>query len=389
MVLATQSPLRIITKDLLVEQTIQRRVAALERDQRLPALIKDQMFRSLETGKIPEARFPDDFEIENYVKKVEGRAGYLGEFIGTGDFAAQWYTRQRYEVESGRDEEPLLYTGIYSITENANLPKIIDIYTLGPGGVVFEEVTEGGETKFATIGEGQKTVRIRHYSVGLKYSEDLVIYNELFRVGTLERRFGNAHNALLNHLHLSPILSPSPAYGADNITDGTALSPFPFRADAKMVEKYQRTLEAAVSHAVTDTDNVRRGPYALLVSSGDLFTVQRALNTVPQQAFDDGSTVSGRIRSIIVYDGWAGSRGKKPVSYPGVTPGTAFLVHIGNRDEDFQSYVKTPLRMQMGNPDISRFILDETIWDTRLGAFADPTRAVEKITWPVAASGTA
>jgi hypothetical protein len=381
----TITGVRIITKDVLVNRAIEQRKAALVRDQKLPAAVKDAMFLSLETGKIPHVQFPENFKLEEFVRPVEDRPGYLGEFIGTGDFSAQWVTRQRYEVDAGRDEEPLLIDSIYNVTTDPNLPKIFDIYTLGPAGVVFEEVTEGGEVKFASIGEGSKTVRIRHYATGLKYSEDLVVYNELFRVGRLERRFGSAFNALMNHIHFSPILTAN--YGANNLTDGTALTSF--KATAKMAEKYQRAIEAAVTAAVGDTDNPRRGPYALLISSADLYTVQRALNQVPQTSFDDGSTVAGRINRIVVYDGWSGSRGKKPVSYTGVAAGTAYLVHIGNRDEDFQSYIKTPLRMQMGNPDISRFILDETIWDTRFGVFADPTRAVEKITLPVAASGAA
>jgi len=56
---------------------------------------------------------------------------------------------------------------------------------------------------------------------------------------------------------------------------------------------------------------------------------------------------------------------------------------------DFQSYIKIPLRMTMGNPDVSRFIMAQNIYDTHFGMFADPTRAVQKITLPTATSGQA
>ena len=37
------------------------------------------------------------------------------EFIGTDSFGTQWADRQRYEIDAGRDEEPMVYTPIYDI----------------------------------------------------------------------------------------------------------------------------------------------------------------------------------------------------------------------------------------------------------------------------------
>lgn len=377
---------KIVSKQRLVEQSIQQRLERVER-----AADNDQkriVMQSLESGIIPHAQYPEGFDIRQYVRtKEQGAnvpAGVIAEFVGTGNFASQFYERMRYEVDAGRDEEPLLYLPIYAQTIDASLPRMIKIYTLGTTGVIFEEITEGGEVKFATVGQGNKSVEIKHYGVGLEYSEDLFIYNELFRLANLERNFGVAHNALLNHIHMNPILSYS--YGSANQTDGTSLTSF--RTDAKMPEKYLRTIEQAIINGSTDTSNPRRGPYALLVSTADIFTVERALNRVGQEGFDSQSSALGRVQSVIAYDGWTGTRGKKSVTYSGVSSGTAYLIDLSNRTMDYQSYVKTPLRMQMGNEDISRFIMAQTVWDTRFGAFADPVRSVEEITWPMAASGS-
>ena len=87
---------------------------------------------------------------------------------------------------------------------DASLPKNVSVNTMGPGGVVFEEVFEGGEVKFSGITCGQYTVPIRHWATGLEYSKDLVIFNEFWTVPIFERQMGVAHNALLNHLHLTP-----------------------------------------------------------------------------------------------------------------------------------------------------------------------------------------
>src|SRR5690606_10825447 len=107
-----------------------------------------------------------------------------------------------------------------------------------------------------------------------EYSKDLVIFNSLWNVPIVERQMGVAHNALLNHLHLYPIINFN--YQAANqtaaVTTGTTLT-----------EDYLLTIEAAITAGRTDTTNPRRGPYTLLVSSSDVFSVERALMRVPQQ----------------------------------------------------------------------------------------------------------
>ncbi|HRF99296.1 MAG TPA: hypothetical protein PLZ51_28985, partial [Aggregatilineales bacterium] len=100
---------------------------------------------------------------------VEG-GGKIAEFIGSGTFAHQFYERQGYEVDAGRQSEPLLYTALYAITTDTTLPRNVTIYTLGPAGVVFEEVVEGGEVKFVSIGEGSKVVSLKHYATGIQYT---------------------------------------------------------------------------------------------------------------------------------------------------------------------------------------------------------------------------
>jgi hypothetical protein len=67
-----------------------------------------------------------------------------------------------------------------------------------------------------------------------------------------------------------------------------------------------------------------------------------------------------------------------------VTRGTSYLISLALQEEDFQFYIKQDLEATMGNPDVSRFILEQTVWDTYLGSYAAPNRAVQKIVWPVA-----
>ena len=342
------------------------------------------LLESLRGGQIPSPKLPENFDLKTATRRIEGHPTQLAELITTGNFGSRWYERVKYEVDAGRDEVPILYRPIYDITEDETLPRSIPIERLGPAGVVFEEIFEGGEISWASLEASSDSVLIRHWGVGLKYTEDLVLYNEMFRIARMERRFGNAHNALMNHLHFSPILTAS--YSSANTTDGTALTSF--KATASMEEKFARTLEAAMTAATDDPDNPRPGPYVLVTGTGAALTMRRALLAAPQQGFNiQASPIMDLITDVIVYRGWTGERAGVATTYSGVASTDAYLIDISNKSSDFQSYVKHNLRMQMGEGDMKRFIMKENLWDTRLGVYANPIRAVEKITLPTADSG--
>jgi hypothetical protein len=317
--------------------------------------------------------FPPDFNMRDHVREIGQDGEHIYEFIGTDTFGAEWQQRQFFEVNAGRDEEPVVYTPLYDIVNDANLPKNIDVNTIGPGGVVFEEVFEGGEVKFSTITSGEFTVPVRHWATGLEYSDDLVVYNSLWNVAMVERQMGIAHNALLNHLHLNPIISYS--YAAANQTAAVTTG-------ATTTEDWLLTLEAAIANARADATNPRRGPYYLLIAGANEFMVERALQRVPQQgvALQANAALSA-IRGVISYDGWTGTRGAKATTYTGVSAGKAYLISQQYRGQDFRSFVKTDLQQYGTQEDISRFLL-QSVWHSRYGVYANPLRSVEEITWP-------
>lgn len=292
------------------------------------------------------------------------------EFIGTDDFASAWYQRQRFNIDVGRDEEPTLYEPLYNIERDPELPEILEIYSLGPAGVIFEEITEGGEVKFATMAESSKTARIRHYGVGVEYTKDMEIFNKLWRIPLVERQAGIAHNALLNHVHLYPFISQT--YAAANKTAASAVG-------ATLEEKFAKTLENALTHA---KDGKRRGPYYLLCASANRYMLERVLQPVAQQGFTLQSSALGEIQGLIVYDGWEGSRGMKEIAYAGVTSGKGYLISVSHKMEDHQGFVKQDLEVEVGNADASRFVRAQNIWDTYFGMYCAPTASVEEITWP-------
>lgn len=330
--------------------------------------------RDLLTKNQPFRTFPQGFRLDQNVREIgkADRGHRIYEFVGSDTFGAAWQERQRYEVDAGRDEEPLLYQAIYSEIRDPNLPKNVDINRIGPGGVVFEEVLEGGEVKFASVTSSDATVRIRHYGQGLEYSKDLVVFNELWSVPVVERQVGSAYNALLNHVHLSPILTF--AYAAANQTAFNATG-------STTVEDYLLTIEDAVTNSRTDTTNPRRGPYVLLCSSSDLFTIEKALTREVQQGLAQQSqTVRNAIRAVVAYDGWTGTRGALATTYAGVAAQKAYLVSLQYQGQDFQSYMKQDLMQDGEDIDASRF-MTQIIWDCYFGVYANPERAVEEISF--------
>lgn len=328
--------------------------------------------KQLLTEDKPRAQFAAGLDLRNHVRELSGGAHPIYEFVGADTFGTEWNQRRAYEVAAGRDQEPILYAPIYNTINDPSLPENVTVYKLGPGGVILEEVFDGGEVKFASVTSSDQAVRIRHYGVGLEYSDDLVAYNQLWRAAIVERQAGIAYNALLNHVHLSPILSYS--YAAANQTAANT-------AGATLVEDYMLTLEDAIVAATNDTANPRRGPYVLLCSTANLFTIEKALTRVPQQGVTLQSSAIDQIRAVIAYNGWTGTRGGKSVTYSGVTTGKAYLIDIANRDEDFQSYMKNDLMQYGMQEDVSRF-MTQIVWHTRFGAYANPLRAVEEITLP-------
>ena len=321
----------------------------------------------------PKIAFPSGFRLDQHLREIRGAGGSnmrVYEFLGSDTFSDEWNQRQQFEVDAGRDMEPILYEPIYDIVNDPNLPEVINLFKIGPGGVVFEEIFEGGEVKFASISSSTETVRIRHYGQALSYSKDLAVYNRLWDVAIIERQMGIAHNALLNYLHLGPILSYS--YASSNQTAFVSTG-------ATDAEDILLTLEAAIVAAKADTSNPRRGPYNLLISSADAFRVERALLRVPQQGFTQQSSAINMIQNVIVYDGWTGTRGGKSTTYSGVTANKGYLIDTANKMFDFKSYVKQDLRLDGEDRDITRF-LTTRVYDLYQGVYCNPLRSVEEVT---------
>lgn len=367
----------VVSREILRAQAVDRRKNALvDLKPRSPqeANMKAQALEMLSQGNIPNAQFPEGYDLRKLMKLSKSGENTVAEFISAGAIPMDFFTRQRYEVDAGRDMEPLLFLSLYNIIRDSTLPEVIEINRLGPEGVVFEIVREGGEVKFASLSSSSDTVRLQQYAAGLEYSERLFRFNQLFRFPFLERQFGVASNAVQNHAHFNPILTYS--YAASNQTAASS-------SGSTLEEKYHNTVDDGITNSRADTTYPRRGPYVVICSSSNLSTMRKALTRVPQQGFEKQSPeVFDSVQGIIAYDGWTGTRGKKTTTYAGVTANKAYLVSLAYRETDLQSFYQQDLRQQRGDGDLSRFIVEQVIYDIWFGVFANPRASVEELTLP-------
>jgi len=271
------------------------------------------------------------------------------------------------DVAEGRSEVPLLYEPIYSRQENRNSPKNVDTNFITSAGVVFLEKLEAGEVQFGAMAPGVPgVVPIRTWAAGFEYTEDMVEFNQTWEFEALNRGFGEAYNALLNHLHLGPILSFG--YSGANQTPAT-------NVHSDFLMEVRETLKTAIQKATV----LRRPPSVILASIADRFTIEDALNLSQNTTGQSLVRIGGTIDTLIYYDGWDITVGKKSYVYPGVSSGKCYLIYPKRYMIEL---VKHGLIIDSDNADISRLIEQQIVGRTRRGIYADIELSVEEVTLP-------
>jgi len=265
---------------------------------------------------------------------------------------------------------PLLYGPVYRRVEDINFSQFVDIAPFTGVNVVFLEHLELEEVRFGTRKIGSKdTVPIITWTAGLQWTEDMVLYDKTWEITEANRSFGEAYNALLNHIHMSPIISF--VYNAKNKTAADTTG-------ATMLEKMRNTIKAALIHASqdknTDTKSPRR-PNILLAHSSRRWDIEECL-----QRMQIGGTVYpaiSQIDTLIFYDGWSTVVGEKTYEYAGADTTKAYLIEA---QKYFRELVKHDLRIDVSGADISRLVENAMVGRARRGVISSPANAVEEVT---------
>ncbi len=299
-----------------------------------------------------------------------GQGSYIelgSEIISSADGATVLAEKIAFDIENGRVAVPRLFPAIYDVRNDPSAPQLNKVRHNMRGRVVFVKRLEGGEVVYGTLEAKDKdTIEIVTYSAGVAITREMKLYNDQFSLTEMNEATGEGANALLNHLHLSPIINFAYAAGNKQAAITTA---------ATKDEQLRETIEAALVKA--NKLPTFTGTFSVLFTHDDnLFRVQRAL-----AAATIGGTVYAPVTGItpVFYKGWTGVSEGKNVTYAGVDPTKAYLIRpqVG-----FKSIIKEDMVVEIGAGQVSRGITDDIVTHCSLGIWAAIADNVIEITLP-------
>lgn len=312
------------------------------------------------------ARAKKEFLSEMYVVDLKKP---VSEMITTSQGSMDLLEKVRVDVDFGLAEVPLLYGPIYERIDGPFPGGTVQINenTL-QANVVFLQKFEAGEVVFGTLAKGApSSVGIATYAAGFEWTEDMVEFDRTWDITLNNRAFGRSYNYLLNHLHLSPIISNTYAGGNTTAADATG---------STLQIKTLNTFMNAYKHAVNAVP--QRTPSVILANEADRFQIEDALLT-PVRDPQGNPLPRVPVDTIIYYNGATVVNGLKSYTYAGVTQGTCYFIFPQQR---FKELVHHDLRIDIGPPDISRLVEGQQVGRARRGVYADLTQSVEKLTLP-------
>jgi hypothetical protein len=345
---------------------------------------RDELVRAIDAGKRNQRNLLIGEMLKNAIHKDGGLDYFpfpsqrrdpdksiIREMIDTAQGQMALLEKVRIDVAFGLADIPLLYGPIYErIAPPGGFPGgvyQIDEYTL-QANIVFLQKFEGGEVQFGTLEKGSPSVGlIQTYAAGFEWTEDMIEFDRTYSIELNNQAFGRAYNALLNHLHLSPIIGYS--YTAPNQTAADATG-------TTVTEKTHITFQNAYKKSVTAT--TRRTGSVLLASEADRFQIEEALLT-PVRDVQGNPLANVPINTIIYYNGETINRGSDVFLYPGVTSKKCYLIFPQRR---LKELVHHDLRIDLGAADISRLVEGQQVGRARRGVYADIANSVEEVTLP-------
>ena len=300
----------------------------------------------------------------SFSEDINSGKSTIREMIGTEDGAKEFLEKITFDLYTGREAVPLMYKSIYQTLVDANFPKTLTLNEFGPVSVVFLEHLEGDEVKFGTLEPGtQKVVSFVTYAAGIEYDEDILEYNQTWRISEIGLAFGEAYNKLLNHVHLNPIIAGT--YATTSATAATAREAQNGTGDYKNAAVAQLiAFNTSIATTLRQAMEVFPKGSIILANSVDQYILEDALfgslysddvtPTVVRRKFNPNE--------IIYYDGSEVVVGGKTIEYDGVASGFIYIIYPKTR---FKEYIKHDLRVDSDDGDLSRLILAQVVGRSR------------------------
>ena len=289
----------------------------------------------------------------------------LKEMIGTADGGQEFLEKVTYDLYQGRESVPVLYKDIYTTYVDASFPETMTANEMGPVQIVFLEKFEGGEVKFGTLAPGlQKVVSFHTYAAGIEYNEDMLEYNQTWKVTEVGLAFGEAYTKMLNHLHLNPIIAGSYVTTGGGLLAQKAKQENPTTGAAQLIA-YNTSVRQTLMDAITV---LPKGSF-MLANSSDRFILEDAIWGSLYSDLKTPTAIQRQLspENIHYYDGDYVTVGGKTYTYAGVAAGFLYLLVPKT---NFKEYIKHDLRVDSNDGDLSRLIITQVVGRTRRALFA-------------------
>lgn len=273
------------------------------------------------------------------------------------------------DVSLGMAEHPALYSFIYEEIKNADFPRTIKVMELIGMRAAFGVTNDGESVPMADFKFGKlDTVEFKTFAAGYSISRGWVNFNEFWKLPQASKALGIAHNAILDHLHLSPIITHS--YTGDAVTNKVTTG-------STDLENVWLTLRQGLKDALkrTNAGGYRIRPTIALCNSATAMDVEAAIKGLLQKGTQLGQLA--QIQSVLSYDGWTGEVGGIKYEFKAPADNEVYLIVP---KQSFKALVKEDLTHleQRGNIlTLSELDVVETFTRCAVAGVADAVHKVK------------
>lgn len=268
------------------------------------------------------------------------------------------------DVTKGMATNPTLYQFIYDEIFNSEFTETIDVRDLIGLQAAFGIVNAGESVPLAGWKTGKlETVKMLDYACGYSVLKKWVTYNQFWNVEQANKAMGVAHNAILDHIHLFPIIKAS--YSGGSITNKVTGAAYTNATELTIV---YYTLRKGIKDALKrqNAQGFKLRPTIALCNSATAMDVEAAVAGMLQNGSQLGPL--GQIKTVLAYDGWQGEIKGEKVTFDAPADNEVYLIQPKDM---FRALVKTDITqltqkgdiMKLSNLDVAQFFSRAVVAD--------------------------
>ena len=265
------------------------------------------------------------------------------------------------DITNEEVNHPPLYKEIYEEIKDSSFPQSLDVKDIIGLQTAFGIVGDGESVPLADFKcEDLGSVHFKTMATGYSVTEEWVAFNQSWKLEQANKAIGLAHAAILDHIHLSPIIKAK--YDNKNKTDKQTVK------DGTPLQIVYQSLRQGLKDAMSRRN--RRGyvfkPTVALCNSSTALDVMSAVRGETEKGKTLGTL--GMIEKVVVYDGWSGEVNGAKYEFEGPKDNEVFLIEPKT---SFKALVKKELTkieqrgniLSLSNLEVAQFFIRAVVAD--------------------------